>query len=473
VNHVVLHVYIQQPWSDRRPGINAPWGTEFNRHNTWFERGKAWVDYERRACWMLQQGWRVADALYFIGEDTPKMTGVRQPDLPAGYDFDYLNADVLLRSLRLRQGHLELPHGPRYRVLILPPQKTMRPETLRKIRDLIRDGATVVGPAPDRSPSLQGFPRNDAQVRQLAREIWGDSPAAAGERAVGKGRIVWGRGLPEVFAAAQLPPDAEFQKTGPGTRLLFTHRQSPEADIYFVTNQKDQPAAAECVFRVSGRRPELWDAVTGERRELTDWSVHAGRTHIPLEFAPHQSWFVVFRQSGSLPRDRQPNFPAFTTLADLSKHWEVTFEEAPAAPKSVAFPQLTDWVQHADPAIRFYSGKATYQKRFVLPAGAPQRVFLNLGQVRDLATVRLNGKELATLWIAPWRVELTRALKPGENTLEVEIINPWNNRLAGDAALPADQRTTFLALPTVTKDSPLLPAGLLGPVLLERTSDPN
>jgi hypothetical protein len=474
VNHFVLHVVIQQPWEDRRPGVNAPWGTEFNRHNTWIGHGRAWTDYVRRSSWLLQQGNRVADVAYFIGEDAPKMTGVRQPALPSGRDFDYINAEVILTKLGVRDGRLTLPHGTNYRVLVLPEQATMRPELLRKIRDLVQAGATVLGPAPTRSPSLAGFPASDTTVRQLAAELWGKAPAAAGENKLGRGRVCWGRSLEEVFAADGIPADIEYRGAAADAKFLFTHRSAPGADIYFVSNQLDRPERTECVFRVADRQPELWDAVTGARRDLPAWTARDGRTSVPLEFAPRQSWFVVFRRAAAPQSRAGGNFPAAKEVATLSGEWQVSFDPQWGGPAATTFSALTDWTKHADAGIRYYSGRAVYRKEFerpsALPAGA--RVLLDLGTVRDLAVVRLNGRALGTLWIAPWRLDVTAALQPGTNALEVEVVNPWNNRLVGDAALPAAQRRTFLTLATVKANAPLIPAGLLGPVTLQVVNEP-
>ncbi len=468
INHVVLHVMIHQPWTDRVPGLNAPWGTEINPHNTWFEQSKAWIDYERRSCWLLQQGWRVADVAYFIGEDAPKMTGVRQPALPAGRDFDYINAEVIETKLEVRDGRLVLPHGTSYRVLVLPQLATMRPALLRKIRDLVQAGATVLGPAPTRSPSLAGYPAGDAEVAQLAAELWGDKPGAAGEHAVGRGRVVWGRTLEELFAQDKLPADLEIHAPA-NAKLQFTHRSAPEAEIYFITNQDDREQTADFLFRESGRQPELWDAVTGERRDLGNWSVQGNRTALQLAFAARQSWFVVFRRPAQPTGSSQNDFPAPQTVATLSGEWEVRFDPKWGGPASATFAALTDWSKHAEPGIKFYSGHAMYRKTFERPAmNTPNaRVWLDLGEVHDVARIRLNGRELATLWTAPWRADVTDALQPGTNTLEVEITNPWNNRLVGDAALPVEQRLTSLSLATVKPDAPLLPAGLLGPVTLQ------
>lgn len=473
VNHPVLHVYIQQPWEDRRPGINAPWGTEFNRHNTWFERGRAWVDYERRSCWLLQQGWRVADAAYFIGEDAPKMTGTRQPELPPGRDFDYINAEVLARDAIAKDGRLALPHGVSYRVLVLPPQKTMRPELLRRVRDLVRAGVTVYGTPPSSSPSLMDYPRCDEAVRALASEMWGGLEVPpSGTRTFGRGRLVWGRPLAAVFEEMGVPPDVEFRGAAADARFLHTHRGASGAEIYFVSNQRERAERVDGVFRVSGKRPELWDAVTGERRALPQWREESGRVVVPLAFAERQSWFVVFREGAKAAASSEVNFPETRAFASLDEGWSVAFDPKWGGPSAtVSLPRLIDWTKHADEGVRHYSGTAVYSKTFELSEAALRdagaSLLIDLGQVRDVATVRLNGRELGTLWTAPWRVNVAGAAKAGSNRLEIEIVNPWNNRLVGDSAKPAAQRLTSISLNTIRPKTQLLPAGLLGPVTLQ------
>ena len=474
INHVLLHVYIHQPWEDKVPGINAWYGTEFNRHNTWFESGRAWVDYERRCCWLLQQGWRVADVAYFIGEDTPKMTGVRDPELPPGRDFDYINAEVIEKNLAVQNGRLVLPHGVSYRVLVLPRQTTMRPELLRKIRDLVQAGATVLGPPPSQSPSLVNYPRSDEQVRALAAEIWGgDMLAVSGGRKFGKGRVIWGRSLVEVFTENATPADIEYRGAAADANFLHTHRGSATADIYFVSNQKDRAEQANCAFRIAGRQPELWDAVTGERRLLPEWSETAGQTVVPLRFAPKQSWFVVFRQPVKPGVAAASNFPELKPISTVAGAWQVAFDPKWGGPERVEFAQLTDWVARPEEGIRHYSGTATYRTTFELSASAlriaSDGLFLDLGRVCDLATVRVNGLELGTVWTAPWRVNISSAAKAGTNFLEITVVNPWNNRLVGDSRLPAEQRRTWLATKLRGATGKLLPAGLLGPVTVQAT----
>jgi hypothetical protein len=473
INHVVLHVCIQQPDDTKVPGINAPWGTEFNRHNTWFEQGgKAWIEYERRCCWMLQQGWRVADVAYSIGEDAPKMTGVREPALPPGRDFDYINADVIEKNLSVKDGLLMLPHGVSYRVLVLPKLATMRPELLRKIRELVKAGATVVGEPPSRSPSMKKFPQCDQQVQQLAAEIWGaEKLPASGERPLGKGRVIWGKSLADVFAESRIPPDIEYRDAPADAKLLFTHRHLEDADIYFISNQRDCAERVNCAFRVVGKQPELWNAVTGERRALPQWREVNGQTLVLLDFAPAQSWFIVFRQAGQPTVSGSQNFPVPKPLVTLTRPWQVAFDPKWGGPERAEFGQLSDWTTRPEEGIKFYSGTATYRTTFDLPAAAISaacgKLMLDLGKVCDVATVRLNGHNLGTLWTPPWTMDISAVAAVGSNSLEIAVVNPWNNRLIGDSRLPDERRLTSLSLQTVKPNAPLQAAGLLGPVTVQ------
>ncbi|MBI5387997.1 MAG: hypothetical protein HZA90_25315 [Verrucomicrobia bacterium] len=756
INHFVLHVYIQQPWEDRKPGINAWFGTEFNRHNTWFESGQAWIDYLRRSCFLLQQGTRVADVAYFIGEDAPKMTGLRQPELPVGCDFDYINAEVILVKLSVKNGLLTLPHGTTYRVLVLPELATMRPAVLRKIRDLVNAGATIIGPPPSRSPSLENFPKRDEEVKKLAAEVWGEAltrpsgtlsrPTGEGRgegavaRRFGKGRVITGQSLSAVLA--ELGTGLDFQSA---TKLRFTHRRDGATDIYFVANPQAQEITTVAAFRVTGKAPEWWWPDSGRIERPAVFEAADGTIRLPLHLGPQGSVFVVFRERTgaaspivAVTRDGQPvidtkwtaprsstastgvtdianNFtlavwarpaadttlvreankgvsgmseprndvifpphgntfgdtghagsglavgcngvvvfehagnyfapvlvhpvalPDWTHLAvvyregqphlyvngvlahqglkstftvhpgaggggspfrgelgsleqfpraltdgeiaglaksmprpggvqaasaiqivrspdggveatvwqpghyelrsadrktrsldatpgakplELAGPWEVNFTPGWGAPEKVTFEKLEDWAQHPSDGIKFYSGKATYRiafdwkpaagrpaadesvdasasrSRSLDPLNGSRRkeahsssgtanqslltsaatrptekgkapVVLDLGKVRDLATVRLNGQTLGTLWLAPWRLDITSAVRAGSNVLEVEVVNPWNNRLVGDAKLAADKRLTFLATPSVRQNDPLMPAGLLGPVTIQ------
>jgi hypothetical protein len=262
-----------------------------------------------------------------------------------------------------------------------------------------------------------------------------------------------------------VPPD--FESDGP---LRYGHRHTGEADIYFVANRDEQVANAHCTFRVSGKQPELWDPLTGNRRELPEFEIKEGRTLVPLRFEPAQSFFVVFRKSIGRHRAAGANFAALTKTLELSGPWEVAFDPKWGGPEQSTFTRLEDWSHRAEEGIRYYSGMATYRKSFNLDSKPSRkcRFFLDLGVVKNLARVRLNGKDLGVVWCAPWRVEMTDTLRRGENELQLTVANLWPNRLIGDQALDPVHRLTSTTWNPFKKDSPLLESGLLGPVTIQR-----
>ena len=295
INHFVLHVYIHQPTDERRPGVNAWFGTEFNRHNTWFGASGSWFQYLRRSHFLLQQGRHVADLAYFIGEDTPKMTGVCQPPVPTGYDFDYLNAEVIENSLSVKDGRFVLPDGTSYRLLVLPELETMRPALLQKVRDLIAAGGAVLGPPPARSPSLQDYPACDEQVKKLAAGVWSNCDGKSVKQVrCGQGRVFRDMPLADVLAEIQSPPDVSGVDP---KKLLWTHRRSGEADIYFLSSQSDAPASLTPLFRVGRQVPELWDADSGQIVPSAAFEIVDGGVRVPLDLDARGSVFVVFREA--------------------------------------------------------------------------------------------------------------------------------------------------------------------------------
>ena len=472
INHFLLHVYIQQP-DERKPGMNSWFGTEFNRHNTWFSQGRDWVDYLKRSSFLLQQGRYVADVAYFIGEDAPKMTGTRQPALPSSYSFDYINGEVIEKNLAVKDGRFVLPNGMSYRVLVLPPLDTMRPELLKKIRALVKAGGIILGPPPLRSPSMKNFPACDREIQKLAAELWQncDGKTVTSVR-FGQGRVFRADDLQKVLNEISVAPDLAGvdKKTFP-----WLHRTTADGEVYFISNQSDEAKTIAPGFRVNGRQPELWDAVTGTRRELPEFQAGPGSTVVPLEFAPRQSLFVVFRKPAKDSAPGAKNFPALKAAGELSGAWTVKFDPKWGGPESVVFDSLTNWTQRAEDGIKYYSGTAKYLKTFDAPAlQGGQKLFLDLGELHNLARVRLNGRDLGLVWCAPWRVEISSAVKTAGNELELEVVNTWNNRLVGDTKLPVEQRLTWTAVgpvpnagqPPLNPASPLLPAGLVGPVKL-------
>ncbi len=465
INHVVLHLYIQQAYEDRTPGINAPFGTEFNRKNTWFDQSVKWIDYQRRCMFMLQRGLAVNDVCYFIGEDVPKMTGVRNPALPAGYSYDYINAEVLLNRVTVQDGNLVLPDGMSYRMMVLPPLVTMRPELLRKIKQLVSEGASVYGPSPDRSPSLQNYPQSDEDVKALTAELWGNVDGKTIQSAkFGKGMILNGIDLKAALDKVGVLPDLSVPENTP---LLYIHRRLNDTEIYFITNQSDSPLTVNAGFRVEGMQPELWDAVTGSVRELPAFTQDGAITRVPLTLAPSGSAFIVFRKSGMPSTDKmEDNYPAPTSTVDISSPWEVIFDATQRGPdKPVIMNTLEDWSKSGDVKIRYYGGTAVYSNKVVLEA-APEgeTVYLDLGKVGIMAEVKVNGKSAGGVWTAPYRVDVTGLVTAGENTIEVTVVNNWVNRLIGDSKLPAKDRKTWINVNDVKPTDALQSSGLLGPV---------
>ncbi|MBV9867409.1 MAG: hypothetical protein JO316_18790 [Abitibacteriaceae bacterium] len=296
INRFIFHRYAMQPWTDKAPGMTmGPWGIHFERTETWWNQGAAWLSYVSRCQYLLQQGLFVADVATFCGDDTPNTLQGPQ-GLPTGYDYDGINPEVLQKRLAVRNGRLVLPDGMSYRVLTLPNTDAMTPATLRRLSDLVRGGAVVLGPRPTHSPSLQDFPRADAEVKQLAYVLWGDiNGKTVTEHNFGQGHVFWGKTLPEVLAALRLKPDFEVAEAPTG-QVHYIHRVAAGADLYFVASSTTRDQEVRCTFRVAGRQPELWHPDTGLMEACPVWRQVGDRTEMPLRFTPSGSVFVVFRR---------------------------------------------------------------------------------------------------------------------------------------------------------------------------------
>ncbi len=468
INNTLLHVYISQPYEDKNPGVNAWFGNEFNRKNIWFEQMDVFVDYLKRSNYMLQQGLNVADAAYFIGEDVPKMTGITDPELPVGYQYDYMNAEVIEKNMTVKDGLLTLPHGTQYRILVLPKLETMRPELLAKIKQLVNDGAVVLGPAPTRSPSQQNQPEADQQVAKMAAELWGDVDGVnLKTRKVGKGLIMNGLSMTETFALINCVPDCKLPED---RSVHFGHRTLSGAEVYFVSNQTEETKLVTPEFRISGYQPELWDATTGKIRELPAFEQFKNTTSVPLKLAPLESVFIVFRKKAGKARTQNidANYPKATILADLNQDWKVQFDESQRGPKEpVTFNTLIDWTQSADDQIKYYSGSASYQKTFNINAlPVDKRILISLGDLTAMAKVYLNDEYVGGVWTPPYQLDITDFIEAGKNTLRIDVVNTWKNRLIGDLKLPESQRETWCPVNEYNADSPLQASGLFGPVTI-------
>jgi hypothetical protein len=459
INATLLHLYIHQPYEDRNPGMSAWFGNDFHRKNTWFGQMDLFTGYLRRANIVLQQGTYVADVAYFIGEDAPKMTGVEDPKLPKGYAFDYINAEVLMTRATVKDGCLTLPDGMRYRLLVLPDQPSMRPELLKKISQLVQDGLAVYGEAPVYSPSLSGYPQADEEVKRLGEELF------AGDRA-GNGRIFHrGTDLQKALDELGIAPDFQTAENAP---LSYIHRTTGDGEIYFVSNQSDEKVSFECGFRIAaGLQPELWNPVTAEIRRLPAYTRAGNRTNLSLELDRYESAFVVFRKGNKTTGDK-PNFQPKEVVHTINTPWQVAFEEGKRGPETpVAFNQLTDWKDSNDERIRYFSGEAVYTTSFTLENLPSGELYIDLGNVMVMAKVKINGQDAGGVWTYPYRLNVTDYLLEGENTLEVTVVNNWQNRLTGDQQLPENERPTWTPVNPWKADSPLQSSGLLGPVEIQ------
>jgi hypothetical protein len=543
VNRLVYHVFVHNPWLDRKPGMTLSGiGLFFQRDQTWWKPGRAWVDYARRCQALLQLGRPVADVAVFTGEETPRrailpnrlvndLPGIFGPQAVAaerqrlanaglplreqpekvsasanmetadllvdplhGYQYDSFNKDALLRLAKVENGRIVLPGGASYGLLVVPgalkrsPDSTaMSPEVAKKLRELVQAGATVLlNRQPNHSPELRDFPQADKQMQQLTASLNQAAASqasavaeAGGEAPVSspKGRVLGGPYRADSFAALGLARDVTASDaSGQRARgIAWTHRTAPEFDIYFISNQLDSARTINLSLRVAGRQPELWDAVTGETRPATDWQTANGRTLLPLRLDRNGSVFVVFREPAAQPGAHAgPNWREVQPVQTMRGPWQVSFDAKSGGPaQPVSFPQLTDWSQNADAAIRHYSGTAEYRQSFRWKSakGSHQRTYLDLGQVDNLAEVQLNGQPVGIAWTAPYRLDITAALRKGDNQLRILVTNTWANRLSGDQELPADQRRTWTPAPSPTAGKPLLPAGLLGPAVISVSSE--
>lgn len=485
VNQYYFHRYTHQPWMNLAPGMTfGPWGINLERTNTWWKPGRAWMEYITRCQSLLRQGRFVADALVMLDEGAPSQCGWRDQltiPLPAGYDYDFANLDAL-KELKVEKGVLVHKNGMRYRVLVLPATGRATPELMREVLRLVEAGAVVAAPRP--LTRAQGL-TPDEEISSLWNKI------------TATGNVV----ITETFDAVEkklgLVPD--FAHDG-HDELLWIHRTDDKgADWYFVSNQGDRDVDIPCTFRVAGRRPELWDAATGQMRDAPQFEERDGRTTMRIPFDPRGSWFVVFRKEASA-KSQTPsgkNRIDFKTIQEIAGPWEVSFDrKRGGVEKPVTFDKLVSWSENTDPGIQFFSGTATYRKTFSFDRqrSGIGRVYLDLGDVEVIAEVVVNGKSPGVVWKRPFRVDITDVLKDGNNELEIRVSNLWVNRLIGDAkkmgalgveysgrkgliskwpdwvtqdAPPAGAPVSFATCRQWNGDEPLQPSGLIGPVTLQ------
>jgi hypothetical protein len=463
LNRFVIHTSVHQPVSDKIPGLGlGPYGQWFTRHETWAEEAKPWTTYLARNSFMLQQGKFVADIIYYYGEDNniTALFGNKLPDIPDNFNYDFVNADALVNLLSVEEGRIVTPSGMSYRLLALDPNsQNMSLPVLHKIRSLVENGAIVVGPKPIQSPSLSD---DQAEFQSVVNQLW---PPEKGEKSFGKGRVYTGQTVAEVLSALQVAPDFEYTKPDVRTNLLFVHRKLAKADIYWVNNRNNREENLEATFRIEGKIPEIWQPVTGETGPAS-YVIEKGVTRVTLNLEPNDAVFVVFRKTVKATSLVVPK-KAEKTLETVSGQWEISFQPDRGAPSKITMDNLASWSENPDAGVKYFSGTGTYTKTILVPDDwfkKGERLWLDLGVVRNLADVLVNGKPLGIIWKRPFRVDVTDVLKPGENKLEIKVTNLWVNRLIGDQQPDIPKKYTFTTQAFYKADSPLLPSGLIGPV---------
>ena len=474
INRPVIHESTHQPVDDKVPGLSlSVFGQYFNRLDSWAEMARPWVDYIARNSLLLQQGRNVADVAYFYGEEAP-LTGLYGDtpvaDAPRSHAFDFVNADALMGALHNDGADLVSVGGARYRVLYLGgSSRHMTLATLRRIAALVEGGATVVGKAPEGSPSqADAGAETRAEYDALQAKLW--SASARQEEGtpkpatVGKGHVIANDDIDDALVQAGVAPDFAFAGAAD---IPFVHRALPNGDDYFIVNRGGRAETIDAHFRTTGKAPELWHAETGTS-EPTSYRITGAETIVPLNLAPGESVHVMFVKPSSATA-LTIKAPAATVATRIDGPWNVAFQPGRGAPASAVLPALAPLNDSADPGIKYFSGVVAYSRDFTAPKGwhAGQKLWLDLSDVREIAEVSVNGRKLGALWHAPYRLDVGAAVHGGRNHLEIRVANLWVNRLVGDAQDGNAQKITWTALPSYFKTAPLAKSGLIGPVTLQ------
>lgn len=535
INKMVFHVFTHNPWTDQKPGMTLDGvGLYFQRDQTWWKPGKAWIAYTACVQRLLQEGRPVTDVAVFTGEELPRRSvlpdrlvpvlpgifgkevvdaesrrlanlGEPQRQIPDGvthsanmadpedwvnplngYAYDSFNPDVL-STAEVKNGEVVFKSGTRYKLLIVPGKTQLNPnfpyisyQTVKKLMELVKAGAHIMIAE---KPVYQTGIKQETKIRfdRLVNEIWGGDFENINQdgqsvffRRLGSGKIFKTPFSGRNFGLAGVDPDfLAGEKTDDhltqAKKLGFAHRRSAQKDIYFISNQQNKKRKLSLSFRVEGKIPEAYDAVSDKWISIKNWSIREGRTWFDFELEPNASIFVIFEKY-----TQQKQGPAgnnqheFNTVQGFGTDWQVKFDPAYGGPADpVKFSGLSDWTSNANGQIKYYSGTATYVQTFNYEGNLLKSIYLNLGQFSNIASVKINGISCGVLWTPPFRTEVTHALRQGQNQLEIEVTNTWANRLIGDRQLPESKRITKTTAPYRLEGKPLNPAGLMGPVTLQ------
>jgi hypothetical protein len=458
VTHTVFHTYTHNPQIGfKQPGTSfgAKIGTPFLRGQTWWKHMKEFTTYLARCSYMLERGKPVSDVLWYLGDEVAHRPDQEHTFLK-GYKYDYCNPDVLLNRLSVKDGMIVTPEGITYRVMWIPDTKRMLPETLEKLQQMIEQGAVVVADAPKGVATLRDTENSEKRFATAVDAIWGN--AESGKiTAVGEGKVLTGVTIDKALEMLEIQADVVGN-------IRWLHRKTEGADWYFVTPEKESSFKGEVKFKATGRA-ELWNPTTGEM-EAVAATTNGEYTTINLDLPRYSSYFVVFETGKSPHKVETPAKPQ--NIITLNKEWTVEFPEGWGAPAKITTTLLKPWQELIeDEEGRSFSGTATYTTTFNFDgAEHGQRVELDLGKVDMIAVVKLNGKEVGTLWYPPYRINIADYIVKGENTLTVEVTSTWYNRLVYDAGRPEEERKTW------TIDGPAAnfsyhDSGLMGEVYVE------
>jgi len=487
LNQVFFHTFAHNPEIAGKPGFAYHAGEHINVNTTWWEMARPFMDYLSRCSYLLRQGNVVADVLLYYGDDAPNLVPPKRidpnytPDMPGifpswfydnskcphcglpkpinpglfpGHDYDYINADIITTTLRAENGKLVLPHGQSYRVMMLPDRKDISLEVLKSLEKLVDGGAVILGPKPERTTSLKDYPGCDIAVKILADKIWGkcDGKTIFSNKS-GKGMVYWGKSLEQVLKELNIQPDFEVKGVDNCDQHIdYIHRQTEDEDIYFVSNSSPKEEKITCVFRVNENKvPEIWDAETGLIQREIDYSKGVNGISIDFILDPLASRLVVFRNQSEGKNDpginydlqygfhKKHNAPHNNESIDITDNWEVRFDSLMGGPKSFHLAKLSGWTDIDNEGIRYYSGKAIYNRSFSVKEASLSKTteaYVVFQDIQEMARVYVNDQDCGIVWTPPYKANITPYLKAGKNRITVEVINTWNNRIVGDVQNP-------------------------------------
>jgi hypothetical protein len=505
LNQVVFHTFAHNPEIAGKPGFAYHAGEHINANTTWWELARPFMDYLSRCSYMLRQGDFVADACLYYGDQAPNLVpskridpnikpsyddnhclhcGLPKPVNPGelkGYDFDYINADIITKDLTAENGKMVLPSGQSYRVMLLPDRDDISLEVLKSLEKLVSGGAVIIGRRPERTTSLKNYPECDTEVKTIADKLWGKCD---GEKifsnTYGNGRVYWGKSVKEVLDELKIRPDFEVSGVDNHDQHIdYIHRKTEAEEIYFVSNSSQVEQEIKCTFRVDNNMvPELWDTESGLIQRDVKFSKVKDGISIEMIMNPVSSRFVVFRNSTSgkndagLKYDLQYGFHKnqkaeknYTSI-DITDNWDISFNPDMGGPKSYRLEKLISWSDIDEKGIKYYSGSATYTRNFVIEEKVLSKgteAYANFGDIQEMARVYINGNDCGIVWTPPYKALITPYLKAGNNTISVQVINTWNNRIVGDVTYPDEKAYTKTNIKNkFRKGSPLLKSGLMG-----------